>query len=77
MTAQAEQRSDIIIYTGGLGPTRDDLTKQTISAYLNQPLIHDEVGMETIKAAFKGRNMTENNLAMGLTLKQGILSLMI
>ena len=71
VTAQAEQRSDIIIYTGGLGPTRDDLTKQTISAYLNQPLIHDEVGMETIKATFKGRIMTENNLAMGLTFQAG------
>ncbi|MEY8370751.1 competence/damage-inducible protein A [Aerococcaceae bacterium 50-4] len=71
VTAQAEKRADIIIYTGGLGPTRDDLTKQTISEYLNQPLTYDEVGMETIKATFKGRVMTENNLAMGLTFEAG------
>lgn len=71
VTEQAEKRSDIIIYTGGLGPTRDDLTKQTVSEYLNQPLIYDEVGMETIKASFKGRVMTENNLAMGLTFEAG------
>lgn len=71
VTAQAEQRADIIIYTGGLGPTRDDLTKQTISEYLGQPLIHDEVGTASIKASFKGRVMTENNLAMGLTFETG------
>ncbi len=72
VTKQAEERADIIIYTGGLGPTRDDLTKQSISEHLNQPLITDEKGMASIVESFTGRVMTENNYAMGLTFKNGV-----
>ena len=35
-------RSDIIILTGGLGPTRDDLTKETVASYLNLSLKVDK-----------------------------------
>lgn len=71
VTQQAEQRADIIIYTGGLGPTRDDLTKQTLSEYLDEPLATDEIGMARIRESFKGRVMTDNNFAMGLTFENG------
>ena len=34
----AEKRADLIIFTGGLGPTKDDLTKETIAKHLNKEL---------------------------------------
>ena len=34
----AETRADVILMTGGLGPTKDDITKQTITSYFNTEL---------------------------------------
>lgn len=55
--------SDIVILTGGLGPTKDDLTKETVSEVLNKKLVLNEESFEIMKAFFKtmNRNMTENN----------------
>ncbi|RPA61298.1 competence/damage-inducible protein A [Aerococcus agrisoli] len=72
VTAQAESRADILIFTGGLGPTRDDLTKQTIAEYLAEPLIIDKAGKAHIMETFKGRVMTDNNKAMALRFENGI-----
>ncbi|KGE13659.1 competence/damage-inducible protein A [Sphingobacterium deserti] len=38
---QAEERADIIVVTGGLGPTKDDVTKLTAAAYFNTSLVRD------------------------------------
>ncbi len=38
---QALQRSDLVITTGGLGPTKDDLTKETIADVAGKPLVED------------------------------------
>ena len=38
---QAEEKSDIIIITGGLGPTKDDITKHTLCQYFNDHLVQD------------------------------------
>ena len=38
----AENRADLIIFSGGLGPTKDDLTKETISKHLNKNLVLDD-----------------------------------
>lgn len=38
----ATSRSDLVIVTGGLGPTRDDVTKQVVSQYLNTSLVVDD-----------------------------------
>ena len=59
----ALKRADLIIYTGGLGPTRDDFTKEVVSKVLNRELILDETLLKNIEDFFKSRNleMTKNN----------------
>ncbi|EKQ50449.1 MULTISPECIES: competence/damage-inducible protein A [unclassified Clostridium] len=65
---EAYSRSDIIITTGGLGPTDDDLTKEIAAKYFNKELLPDEYSIEKIKSYFKfrDRKMTQNNLKQGL-----------
>ena len=55
---------DLIITTGGLGPTQDDLTKETVCSYMEDELIFDEVQMKELEEAFKRYRspMTENNI---------------
>ena len=61
-------RSDIIILTGGLGPTRDDLTKETVASYLNLSLKVDKYSLGKIKSFFarRGKPITENNYKQAL-----------
>jgi len=58
-------RSDLIITTGGLGPTDDDLTKETICEYFGLELVVHEPSLENIKNYYKNRhghtNITEGN----------------
>lgn len=67
----AEERSNLIIFTGGLGPTKDDLTKETIASHLNRKLIHDENALTSIEKYFEqvNRVMTENNRKQALILE--------
>lgn len=62
--AAAAKRSELIITTGGLGPTQDDLTKETIAAYFGLPLTQDPEVVKKLKAFFDKRQMvmTPNNL---------------
>lgn len=66
----AQKRADLIIFTGGLGPTKDDLTKETIAKCLNTHLTFNEDALRSIKNYFKSRNleMTENNKKQALVL---------
>ncbi|MBR5479267.1 MAG: competence/damage-inducible protein A [Clostridia bacterium] len=59
----AKGRADIIITTGGLGPTFDDLTKQTLAASFGKKLIRNEEEMAKLYAFFEKRGtvMTKNN----------------
>ncbi|MDU4934438.1 MAG: competence/damage-inducible protein A [Peptostreptococcaceae bacterium] len=56
-------RSDMVITTGGLGPTKDDLTKETAAKFFNQELVLDEKSWNKIEIYFNklGRVPTENN----------------
>jgi nicotinamide-nucleotide amidase len=54
---------DLLIMTGGLGPTTDDITKQTLAAYFNCRLVTHQEALERISSFFKerGRTMIESN----------------
>lgn len=68
---QAEQRANLIIFSGGLGPTKDDLTKETIANHLNTTLEENAEAMEMIEQFFARyqRPMTENNRKQALVIK--------
>lgn len=53
----ASGRSDLIIVTGGLGPTKDDITKQTICSFFNTRLVLNEPILQHIKTLFSSRNL--------------------
>jgi len=59
----ALSRSDIVITTGGLGPTQDDITKEIAAQLLGLEMVFDEESWEAILARFEkiGRPCTENN----------------
>ena len=61
---QARELGDFIIGTGGLGPTADDLTTETVATFLGRKLEHDEEVAEALKKRFESRGLawTLNNL---------------
>ena len=69
----AEERSQLLILTGGLGPTQDDVTKETVADYLDEELVMDRVALKYIKRYFdlSGRVMTDNNQKQALYFKNG------
>ena len=55
---QALQRSDVIITTGGLGPTQDDLTREAVAGALGEtPVVQDQV-VRDLERYFQGRGQT-------------------
>ena len=64
MLKQALSRADVVILTGGLGPTKDDLTKETVADLFGAPLVAHKESLESIKTFFSslGREITLNNL---------------
>lgn len=57
----ASERSDLIILTGGLGPTEDDLTKETVSEFLNLRLIEFPEARDHVIEHFHSKNLPANN----------------
>lgn len=53
----ARGRADVIITTGGLGPTDDDVTRQGVAEALGAPLVWDEQAQLAIEAYFSARNL--------------------
>ena len=67
----AKGRSDVIILCGGLGPTQDDLTKETAAKVMGRPLVEDKRARKEIEEfmAKRSRNVTENNWKQALVPK--------
>ena len=59
----ALSRADLLVLSGGLGPTYDDLTKETVAQVLELPMVRDEKILNDIREYFasSGRIMPENN----------------
>ena len=75
VTKIALSRSDLIIFTGGLGPTSDDITKEVVSELLNIELELNEDYLKEIEKYFKDVNkkMTDNNIKQAYIPKGSII----
>lgn len=64
----ASERSDIVLITGGLGPTLDDLTRDALAGFLGRELVLHQPSLEHIKQMFSRRNrpMPERNVAQAM-----------
>ena len=64
----AKGRADVIITTGGLGPTCDDLTKNVLAEAFGKKLVFDEPSAQRVRDWFQrtGRPMTDNNLQQAM-----------
>ncbi|GHE59114.1 competence/damage-inducible protein A [Roseivirga thermotolerans] len=69
--AEAEKRADMVIITGGLGPTNDDLTMPMLAEYFNSEIVLNESVLNHVKNFFerRGRQFTELNKRQALVPK--------
>ena len=62
----AFSRADVVICTGGLGPTKDDITKEILADYFGLPMVYDKASEDHIRRRYemmkRKDKMTENNL---------------
>lgn len=72
--AFARSRSDVVILSGGLGPTIDDLTKDAISKYLEKDLIVDDFHKKEMEKKFfdRGIKVLEKNIKEVMVIKDSI-----
>ncbi|MDD3079986.1 MAG: competence/damage-inducible protein A [Paludibacter sp.] len=58
----ALERADIVLLTGGLGPTKDDITKQTLCEYFDTKLVFSDEVLKNIENLFRNREWSLNKL---------------
>jgi nicotinamide-nucleotide amidase len=61
---RALSRVDVVLVTGGIGPTRDDVTRQALCRFFHTRLIFNEEVMATIREVFEGLSQTLNDLTI-------------
>lgn len=59
---QAGERADLVILTGGLGPTKDDITRQVLCDFFHTTMVFHEPTFEHIRKRFKNRHIHLNKL---------------
>jgi len=72
---EAESRADVIIITGGLGPTKDDITKYTLCEYFNDTLVQNDAVLEHVTELFKKSEhkiLTKTNVQQALVPSKAI-----
>ena len=71
---EASNRADVVFITGGLGPTKDDITKKTLCEYFNTELVLDQISLDRVESFFKGRGlpMLEVNRQQAMVPKDSI-----
>lgn len=70
----ALERSDVVILTGGLGPTQDDLTKEVVAKLMQRKLVEDAKAKDMLVAYFekRGIEITDNNWKQALVPEKSI-----
>lgn len=64
---ESGQRAELVLITGGIGPTRDDITKSTLAEYFGSKLVHNEEAYQRVVDLLKGRvNLNEMNKLQAL-----------
>ena len=64
---ESGDRAQLVIITGGIGPTNDDITKSTLAEYFGSRLVQSEEALERIKKLLRGRiKMNELNIAQAM-----------
>lgn len=68
---EAMHESDVVLVTGGLGPTKDDITKKLLCEYFDSELIENKMALENVERIFKSRGyeVTPVNRAQALVPK--------
>ncbi len=74
LASEAKSRSDLLVFTGGLGPTDDDLTKETIAELFGDVLTPDEDELIKLEDFFKkrGKTMSPSNAKQAMVPTKGI-----
>src|SRR5699024_6861964 len=72
---QAQQRSDVVLVSGGLGPTLDDLSREAFEEISGIPIVEDKDSLEKIEAYFavQQTEMTPNNKRQARIFKDSVL----
>ncbi|MFD0616787.1 competence/damage-inducible protein A [Paenibacillus sp. GCM10027629] len=67
----ARERADLVLFTGGIGPTQDDLTKDALAGLLGRTLSIHQPSMDAIEQFFssRGAHMVESNRRQALTIE--------
>ncbi|MGD9559278.1 MAG: competence/damage-inducible protein A [Oscillospiraceae bacterium] len=73
LVMEAKARSDVLVFTGGLGPTDDDLTKETVAEAYGDVLVMDNDELAHLQSFFSARGavMTDNNRKQAMVPMRG------